>query len=231
MEKVLQLALRHVILFLKVCPIFILFLVYCPYVCAEEAQLKIAFILPLSGEWAFLGEGVKNGGLLAKGEIDSSNLSVSFEDNKGSLSESALIANRLVASESADVIISIISGVAQVIKPIVSRAKLIQIGICSDSSVSDGRNNFINYLTKEKAAELYIKHLKELYGDNVSLGVYIQNEAGFVALLDELKDTSNLDLKFVETFNGGELDFKTSINRLMMKKPDVLLVMGLSPSL
>lgn len=210
------------------------FIFHISYSFADEPQLKISFILPLSGEWSFLGEGLRNGALLAKEEINDAGLAVSFEDNQGSLAESAVIANRLVGNGDADVIVSLISGVAQVIKPIVAKANLIQIGICSDSTVPDGRYNFINYLTKEEAVDLYLQHFKWLYSDNQTLGLFVQNEAGFVALADQLKlkaKEAKLKIKFIETFNGGDLDFKSSTLRSLKMKPDVLLLMGLSPSL
>ena len=48
----------------------------------SDNKIKIGFILPLTGEWSFLGEGIKNGAILADESFDKgSKLNLVFEDN------------------------------------------------------------------------------------------------------------------------------------------------------
>ncbi len=212
-------------------------LILCPILSSADSRkptLNISFVLPLSGEWTFLGEGIVKAAQLAKFDLRAEQLTLSFENNSGSLSESALIANRLVAEGQTDAVISIISGVAQVIKPIAAKNKVIHIGICSDTTVADARYNFINYMTAKEGVEKYIDYFEGKYGKNASLGIYSLNEAGFKRITEEVQrkvDKSSLEIKFLETYNQGEHDFKPLLLRGLVKKPKVILLLGLSPEL
>ncbi len=197
-------------------------------------KLSISLILPLSGEWAFLGEGIVKSAQLAKADLSDDRLNLVFENNKGSLSESALIANRLIAEGSTDAIITIISGVAQVVKPLAEKSRIIQIGICSDTTVPDARFNFINYVTAKEEVSNYVSYFQSMYGKDASVGIYSLNESGFKRIAEEFKNgtkESLLAIKFVETYNQGEHDFKPILLRSLSKKPTAILLLGLSPEL
>lgn len=73
---------------------------------SETATERIGFVLPLSGEWAELGAGVRNGALLAAPD----GVELYFEDNRGELALSATIARRLIEERKVGAIVSIISG-------------------------------------------------------------------------------------------------------------------------
>src|SRR4051794_23906062 len=93
-------------------------------------SIKIGFVLPLSGEWAFLGNGIRDGALLAEQDLKAKGIRVKliFEDNHGDLAASVNIAKNLIDIENVDGMISIISGVAKIIKPLAAKAKVLSIG-------------------------------------------------------------------------------------------------------
>jgi len=132
-----------------------------------------------------------------------------------------------VSSEKTDAVITIISGVAQVVKPILARAKIIQIGICSDGDVPDGKYNFINYLTAQEGVDAYISEFKKRYGPSSTVGIYSQNEAGFERISKELEKRAkegDIKIAFLERYNGEESDFKPMLIRHIKSPPDVLMV-------
>jgi ABC-type branched-subunit amino acid transport system substrate-binding protein len=120
--------------------------------------------------------------------------------------------------------------VAQVIKPIAARAKVLHVGICSDTTVADGKFNFINYLTAEQGVLRYEKEFRRRYPAKTGLAIISQNEAGFQRIKTLLEKT-DLKLVFSEQFNQGEKDFRSLLLRLKQKKPKVLLLLGLSPEI
>jgi ABC-type branched-subunit amino acid transport system substrate-binding protein len=141
------------------CLVF-LFLAFVQCVRADTQPPKIGFILPLSGDLAFLGNGIRNGALLAKEDIEKQggSLDLIFEDNRGDLATSARFGSKLVNSDSVTAIVSIISGVGAILKPLAVKAQVLHIGICSDPDVADGRFSFVNYLTAEQGVKRYLQY-------------------------------------------------------------------------
>jgi len=200
-----------------------------------KERLKIGFVLPITGEWASLGVGIKNGAILAVEEspIDS-RAELFFEDNRGELAVSASAAQRLIQQEKVDAIISIISGVAKVIQPLASREGVLSIGICSDLSVADGQLGFLNYLTAEQGVRKFLSYFSGVYGRGKSLALLSMNESGFLRItqtLEALAAAEQIHIIGMESFNRGESDFRSLLLRLKQKRPDALLLLGLSPEI
>ena len=201
----------------------------------DKSRLTVALILPLTGDWAFLGNGIKDGALLAKADLERDNFPVDllFEDNHGDLTASVTAAKRLLADDRVDAFISIISGVSKVLKPMADKAKIINIGICSDTEVADGRYSFVNYLTAEQGASKYVEYFLSEHGPGKSVGIYAMNEAGFQRIVEEIAihAMGKIQIRFTERFDRGVSDFKPIILRNQSKSPDAILILGLSPEI
>jgi branched-chain amino acid transport system substrate-binding protein len=199
--------------------------------CDVPAVPKVGFILPLSGEWAFLGNGIRGGALLAQEDLrkKGEQIDLVFEDNQGNLATSVTIAKRLINSTKVDGLISIISGVGKLLNPLASDAKILNIGICSETEVADGKYSFINYLTAEQGVS---KFLKQLAPRN-ALGVFSLNESGFQKILDELKKQAgnSVNISFEDYFEKGTSDFRAMLTKRKFKPVDAWLVLGLSPEI
>jgi branched-chain amino acid transport system substrate-binding protein len=201
---------------------------------SDVGPLKIGFVLPLSGDYAFLGNGIRDGALLAQGDLRERGVvaQLIFEDNHGALAQSAAIGARLVSEGGVEGLVSIISGVGKVLQPIAASASVIHIGICSDSDVGDGKNSFINYFTAEQGVAKFVeKFSREL--PQRTLGVFALNEAGFEKILQELKRQAagKIQLVRIETYNSGSNDFRSQLMRMKGSRPDSLLLLGLSPEI
>lgn len=201
---------------------------------SDSGPLKIGFVLPLSGDLASLGNGVRDGALLAQRDLRERGVLVDllFEDNYGALAPSAAIGSRLVAEGGVESLVSIISGVGKVLQPIAASASVVHIGICSDADVGDGKNSFINYLTAEQGVAKYIEQFSRVLPHG-TLGVFALNEAGFERILQELKRQAvgKIQLTRIERYNRGSNDFRSQLMRMKGSRPDALLLLGLSPEI
>lgn len=202
----------------------------------SSSQLSIGLVLPLSGEWAFLGEGIRDGVMLAQEDLARAGvkLQIALEDNHGDLVASASAAKRLVESPArTHAVISIISGVAKVVRAISEPKKVISIGICSDLDAADGQYGFINYLTAEQGVTRYLRHLAQRGSPIPTVGIVALNEAGFVRIVDTLRQLSKDSIKiaFLESFNRGTTDFRSLVLKIRSHNPTTLLLLGLSPEL
>ncbi len=203
---------------------------------AESSPLlKIGFILPLSGDLAFLGAGIKDAALLAKADIErqGGKLELIFEDNHGELTGTTQSGSKLISSDRVNAIITIISGVGSILKPIAAKFRILHIGICSDPEVADGEFNFINDLTAEQGVSRYLKQFRADIGSEKSLAVIQANESGFERIVKELQKGSenNPHIVELETFNKGTNDFRGLLLRVKKNKPDAILLLGLSPEI
>ena len=201
----------------------------------SESRLTIAFVLPLSGEWAFLGNGIRDAALLAQEDLKRKQFPVElvFEDGRGDLAISATAARRLLSHGKTDALISIISGVGKLLKPMAEKARVINIGICCDTEVADGQYSFINYLTAEQGVTRYIEHFSTEVGHGKSVGLYVMNESGFEKIVRELqlRVPDSMKITFVEHFDKGTTDFRPVLLRHRKINPDAFLVLGLSPEI
>lgn len=200
----------------------------------NEKNLKIGLILPLSGEWAFLGEGIRDGAILAQNDLKKNDIEVKliFDDNQGELSKSANLASRLIADQHVDVLISIISGVGKILKPMTEKAGILNIGICSDTAVANGKNSFINYLTAEQGVAKFVDYFPKAFPGS-TLGIFSLNEAGFQRILDRLNYAASgkINIVRIENFDKGVTDFRSQLLRMRSSSPGAILLLGLSPEI
>ncbi len=200
----------------------------------EVYPLNIGFILPLSGDWAFLGNGIRDGALLAQADLKEQGTAVNliFEDNHGDLATSAGLASRLISDTHVDALISIISGVGKILRPIATKASILNIGICSDTDVADGKNSFINYLTAKQGVKKFVDYFTHVL-PGATLGVFALNEAGFQRIANELEQQAAGKLKIVriENFDKGSADFRSQLLRMKSIRPGAFLLLGLSPEI
>lgn len=212
-----------------------IFLTLTSCVQADSLRLRVGFVLPLSGDLAFLGSGIRDAALLAREDIENEggHVDLIFEDNQGNLADSAPVGAKLINTDKVQALVSIISGVGSILKPLARRAKILHVGICSDPEVADGEFSFINYLTAEQAVTRYVEQFLGSMGFNKSLAIIQVNEAGFARIVDEMKRQIRADLRIVDvqTFNKGDADFRSLLLRAVRARPDALLLLGLSPEI
>ena len=203
---------------------------------ADDRQVRIGFVLPLSGDWAFLGNGVRDAARLAEAELQGRPIApkLFFEDNGGQLKESATAANRLIAVDRVDAIVSIISGVGLLIAPIAEKSGVLNFGLCSNTGVANGSFSFTNYLTTAEGAKSFLDELQRRYQPRVKLGIFSLNEEGFNQIVEQVKLQSAgrpIDIQFAELYQPESRDFRSQILRAFKEEPQVLLLLGLSPGL
>ena len=208
----------------------------CQFALAEDREVRIGFVLPLSGDWAFLGEGVRNAATLAAEELKGSTFPprLIFEDNAGQLKNSATAAQRLISIEKVDAIVSIISGVGLLISSIAEKAEVLNFGICSNTEVANGSYSFTNYITTPEGAKAFLQELTKRYPRPVRLGIFSMNEEGFNQIAEQVRlqsSVESVDIQFVETYQPETKDFRSQILKVFKNDPQVLLLLGLSPGL
>jgi len=195
----------------------------------SKETIKIGVVVPLSKSFAFMGNGMKNGILLAKDALPSSdkyNYDVIFEDGQLDATASLNAAQKLINVDKVDAIISFNSEVGSVINPLAEKSKVIHMGIASNKKVADGEYNFIHWTQPSEESKVFVAELQKR--GLKRLGILGIREGGGQAIADSVKaDAAGTDVSIVseEFFTSDEKDFRTIITKSEATKPDAYLLL------
>ncbi|MFA6396852.1 MAG: ABC transporter substrate-binding protein [Sulfurimonas sp.] len=201
---------------------------------AEAGLIKIGVVAPLTGDTAFLGEGVREAMLLAKEQLGDTEYQYEliFEDDQLDPKMTASAANKLIDIDGVDVLVSFSSSSGNVVAPIAERNKVVHLGIASDANVADGFYNFIHWTPPSEEARVFVE---ELENRNISrLGMIIPNQQGAVAVADAVKERlegTGIEIVNEQTINAGDTDFRTAVNKAKSGNPEIYLLAAFTPEL
>jgi branched-chain amino acid transport system substrate-binding protein len=201
-----------------------------------KQTIKIGYIAPLTGNVAFLGEGVKKAAELAIEEINKEHAKyryeVIFEDDAFSPAKTATAANKLINVDKVDVIVTVASAAGGVANPIAEKAGVIHFGIASDPLIAKGEYNFINWTPPAEEVKTFIEEAEKRGIKRIA--VFGQQISGITAVIDELKhqvEGTSLQIVSEDISNFGDKDFRTAIQKAKASNPDYLLLVMFSPEL
>ena len=197
-------------------------------------QIKIGVVAPMTGDLAFMGEGIREAILLAKENLGNARYTydVIFEDDQLKPQMSVSAVNKLISVDKADVIVSFGSGPGNVIAPVAEQNKVVHFGIASDPNVAKGEFNFIHWTPPSEENKVFIEELQRR--GIKKLGVFESNQQGAAAAMADLREKlKGTDIEIVtdQVFNPGEKDFRSIIAKAKNSGADIYLLLAFSPEL
>ncbi len=201
---------------------------------SEKEFIKIGVILPLSGSLTFMGNGARNSVNLALEQLENTKYEykVIFEDDRMEPQLTSTATNKLINIDNVDAIVSFSSGSGNVVSPVTNLNKIIHIGIGSDVTIAKGNYNFIHWTQPNEENRVFVQELIEK--DIKKIAIFEINQQGTTAIVADLKpklEEANIEIVSDQKFNFGEKDFKTLISKAKKSKPDIYLLLALSPEL
>ncbi len=200
----------------------------------EDNIIKIGVVSPLTGDVAFFGEGQKRTLELAVKDFigEKYQYEIIFEDDALDPKKAINAAQKLIQVDNVDFLISLSSGIGNVISPIADTNKVIHFAMASDKNIANGDLNFIHWTPPEEEARVMVEELEN--GGYEKLAILGLNHQGWLAINNELKAGLNeekIEIVFEEKFNPGTNDFKTLITKAKETNPDIYLLGAFSPEL
>ena len=200
----------------------------------ETKTILIGATLPLSGDQASLGEGAQNALnlVLAKRNNTKYNYKLIVEDDQFDATTASTTATKLIETDNVDAIVSLGSGIGNVVSPLAQNAKVIHFGIASDQNVAQGEYNFIHYTLPGEEARVWIEEAKKRRYNNIA--AIVQQHAGVKAFMDDFKErlrSTTMTLVSEQEFQKGETNFNTMILKAKKSNPDVYFIAAFSPEL
>ena len=205
----------------------------------DKLTIKIGAILPLSGNAAHGGERVKKALIYAVKQFNKNpdnvfNYKLVIEDNQMQPVKSVIAMHKLVNYDKISAVLSVFTGDAQVIKPIVEKEKIIHFNTARSSEIFDRKYTFGNNIATNEIVSATMAFIEKNKIKNIAL--LFENSAygiGGQELLDILKPMMReQDIQFTEyRFNAGERNFSILITKLKNAKHDLVLLFGLMPGI
>lgn len=192
--------------------------------------VKIGFSIPLTGDIAFIGEGMRDAAIMAREEIGETryNYELLFEDDKLDPRIDATIGNKFISIDKVDVIVSAGGGSGGVLSKMADLNGIIHFAVTVEPTVTEGENNFAHWTSNSDQNSVMAAQIKKRGFSrpaaflNVSLNDYI-------SIYDDLR--TRVDFVAMEEVQNGQKDFRTAIARMKQAGPDIIALILRTPEL
>lgn len=201
----------------------------------EKQTYKIGVVAPMSLDYAFIGEAMRNALLMAKDEltIPKYNYEFIFEDSQNEAKLNASAAHKLLDVNKVDAIITLGSTAGPIITPLATKAKTLHYSISVQPYIAEGLTNFIHWAPSKALNELMAEEMKRR--GIKKFGVLRSTTyEGWKFYLDDIKNAAKrLGLEMVtdQTFQADTTDFRTQIAKASKAGAEIYVLYCGSPAI
>ncbi len=193
-------------------------------------NVKIGVDIPLTGDYAFIGNGGRDAILMGKDQMGKTkhNYELIFEDGKYDTKMDATVGNKFVSADKVDIIISIGGGAAGVLAPIADQNGVIHFAITSLPASTIGDLNFAHWTPVEMMTTGMVEQIKKRGFKRPAIVVNVD-----LTNIAPLYQDIITRMKFIETveMHKGQTDFRTDITKLKQANPDIIVLFTMIPEL
>lgn len=196
--------------------------------------VKIGANIPMSGEYAFIGEAYRDAMQLALKDYGPTKheYKIIFEDNGFVSSKVAMAGKKLVEVDKVDIVTTMFGPPAFVMAPYTERSKVFHLAADWSLEWTEKYKYTANVSNPcDVYAELMLKMIQK-WGTK-RIAIIQQNSADWKFaepyLLKAIKSDPSLSLVANEKYNSPVRDFRTLLIKIEEKKPDLIIVWTLLP--
>jgi len=197
----------------------------------EKPTVKIGVSLPMSGSLSYYGVACKEALNLALQEWQDVSTKYKyqliFEDNQYDSKRIAMVANKLVNVDKVNAFLTLISKAQLISTQHTSEAKVINMGSSWGSEVQEGLYNINNNASAQTIAETFMSGFDRFGIKKVAIvEVPTPGVQEYSGMLEKLIATKqDMELTFVETIPATIEDYSTLMDKIKIKKPDIIVVL------
>lgn len=184
----------------------------------DTESIKVGVILPLSGQYAAIGETDRNSMLMAKNDFKASNIELYFEDDKYDARTAVTAYQKLRSINNVDVVVVLSAPSIKAIKPLTDKdgIPLLALGATLVNEVDSvfqlmpsGDMLFVTLgqITGDKYKNIVVAH------SNAEL--FTLNSRGFIKGLAR-------DVSYTDVTIAPSSDYRTEVEKIIQKKPDAV---------
>lgn len=195
-----------------------------------ETVVKIGIMLPLSGDAASYGFGVKRGVELARADLKLENVEVVYEDSKCEGKEAVSAINKLISfDEVVAVVGELCSGATLAAAPVANENKVVMVSPASTSPKVTDAGEFIFRTIPSDA-------LQGDFGANLAydsgyrkLAILYSNEEYGLGFNNVLKESFGGEVVASEAFERKSVDLRAQLTKIKDAEPDAIYIISNSP--
>jgi len=203
----------------------------------HAVTVKIGFVYPLSGEYAFVGEAMRSGVQLAYHQMKTSgqlkhDYELIFEDCAFVPAKTATAAQKLIKVDRADALMSLWGPGAQIVGPIAARADVVHLANDWDISWVNQYSTTLDISgPSDEYVRLQIEMIKQQGHKRVAFLCQNSSDWNGAAkqFLKALKDEPDIKLVYNQKFTSPLRDFRTTLTKIAAQEPDILIAWSLRP--
>lgn len=192
--------------------------------CVAE-KIRVAVILPFSGDGASLGESLRRGMTLGIEKLSpqaKQSIEFVYEDDRLDPKTSLSAFSRINGEGKVDVVINLSSGTSQALAPVTESKKVVLLAVASDGSISAGRRYAFNFWVTPKAEVRVV--LEEVRRRGYKKIARIQTTySGVFAIRDEFDRQNSGDIQIVldDDYPLETKDFRPWLAKLRPKIQEI----------
>lgn len=195
---------------------------------AEAPRPVVGVVAPLSGQLAFMGEGIRKGMMTSKDFTSS--YSLVFEDNKGSGPDAVSAYRKLVDIQKPALIIVAGAGAEQTAPIVKPGSTPVIFTIASASGLADASKGTFRYFTNADVdAPVMAVHAFKTRGFRKMAIMNLQDRFSmdYARVFSDRFAAEGGKIVAQETFNYGDNDFRAQLLRIKDASPDAIYLVGL----
>jgi len=203
----------------------------------EKPIIKIGAILPLTGGAAQLGEGAKNGAIMALEQLNKNSdnhykYELIIEDIGLSPSKTLPVYSKMIQLDKVAGLVSFNTAAGKIIKPLASKDKVLHLSSAADNTISDKTFNYVNSYSLKETSNRLVEYMKANQMKTISLVVFnhLSTEPIVQALEPVLRD-NDIEILSIDRFNTEQRDFKMEALKIKELNPDMVFVHLVEPVL
>ena len=193
---------------------------------ADQPEIKIGVILPLTGASAHMGQAAKAAAELAFEDATKHptkhKYKLILEDDGMDTIKTMTRAQRLIFQEKVNAIVSFAAGPGKTVKSLAENNKIIHFGWTTDPTIAEGKYNFIHSTQPDVTADKFVDVFMKKGLNNISF--ITLNHNGVAPIVSEIVKRlkqKNVNIVGQHTFNMGERDFRILLLKAEQEKPDI----------
>lgn len=198
------------------------------------ASLKIIAIMPMTGPVAYFGEQEYWGLALAADEINAAGgingrkVELIVEDTQGDPKNAVTLVNKYLSDPDRTIFFVTTSKASKAVIPVADKAGIDTVAFASDPDITKLSNHvirpYMSFATEQQVITDFIaskgwKRVAIIRGDD-------QAFANEMAYFHEFAKKKSLDLIVEEVFTFQQRDFRSSYQKILQAKPDVIIALG-----
>lgn len=195
--------------------------------------LRIGAILPLTGNLAFIGEGIRNGIEMGKDEFNAAGgvrgqaIEILYEDSKGSAADGLSATQKLIDFDHVRFVIVNLTTVCLAVRPVLDQKSVLPFFLSTHPAVLNGSPNGFRIFISGVQESTLLSHYADSHRYKTFTVLNVNDAYGkgtaqhLKSLLEKLGVVNS-----IEEYDLSSADFRVIATKVKESSPDALVVIG-----